>query len=297
MSYTIAQIRKDANYAYMSDLAFIPSTVQSPNTFGATTPFTDYCLKPASGTFQRGNVYYLRAQIMKIPAWYYSGQSNSRDEDDLLRIIFCLKNQDTALNETDNQPQNIATITVPKTEDSVTPQYYACSMIFVPLQDFDLLAFKVVRSYFDAVNGGLDNLSARQWLLDTVSEDTVVTRNLGENSSVNINIFNTTRFPRIIVDDNEFRDDTLKNNNIDGELSILNSIVPNGQEWLKFGYQSRPGSLITVNKQPIILGRSGIYEINNGTKITDFRIACPRGTRGSNNENIDAFLLDYAYDS
>jgi len=69
-------------------------------------------------------------------------------------------------------------------------------------------------------------------------------------------------------------------------------LVTEPSGWLKIGYQCRPGSLIVVNKEPIRVGRSGIYEINNGTIIDSFMIASPGG---SDNSKIDAFLLDYAY--
>lgn len=77
-----------------------------------------------------------------------------------------------------------------------------------------------------------------------------------------------------------------------GELSILSNIIPNQQKWIKIGYQCRPGSLIIINKQPIRVGKSGIFELDNNLPIKDFRIANPGG---SNLKYIDAFLLDYAY--
>ena len=76
------------------------------------------------------------------------------------------------------------------------------------------------------------------------------------------------------------------------DVCELVNLVTESSGWLKFGYQSRPGNLIVVNGEPIRVGRSGIYEINNGTTIEKFMIASPGG---SNNSKIDAFLLDYAY--
>ena len=68
----------------------------------------------------------------------------------------------------------------------------------------------------------------------------------------------------------------------------------NVKSWLKIGFQSRPGVLVVINQQPIRVGRSGIYQINNGTPITSFMITAPGG---ADNSKIDAFLLDYAYNS
>lgn len=68
----------------------------------------------------------------------------------------------------------------------------------------------------------------------------------------------------------------------------------NKKRWTRFGYQSRPGNLIVVNKSPMRVGRSGIYELNAGIDIDSFMIAAPQG---SDSNNIDAFLLDYAYET
>jgi len=76
------------------------------------------------------------------------------------------------------------------------------------------------------------------------------------------------------------------------DVCELVNLVTESSGWLKFGYQCRPGSLIVINGEPIRVGRSGIYEINNGTIINNFMIASPGG---SDNSKIDAFLLDYAY--
>ena len=46
------------------------------------------------------------------------------------------------------------------------------------------------------------------------------------------------------------------------------------------------------NVKDLLKGKSGIFELDNGLPITDFRIANPGG---SNPKYIDAFLLDYAY--
>ena len=59
----------------------------------------------------------------------------------------------------------------------------------------------------------------------------------------------------------------------------------------KVGIQSRPGQLIVINKQPIRIGRSGIYEINNdgSLKVKYFSIIPPKG----DNNNLPNFIFDY----
>lgn len=74
------------------------------------------------------------------------------------------------------------------------------------------------------------------------------------------------------------------------ELSTIENILPKTAN--KIGVQSRPGTLIMVNQQPVRIGRSGTYEVNNGVQITSFGISAPQGY---NAENIDHFILDYTY--
>ena len=78
---------------------------------------------------------------------------------------------------------------------------------------------------------------------------------------------------------------------VTGEFSEANNIL--GEITAdKIGIQSRPGSLFVVNDEPIYLGRSGIYEVNNGTKIKSVRVIAPGGSTIS---KIQDFILDYAY--
>ena len=109
--------------------------------------------------------------------------------------------------------------------------------------------------------------------------------------------FLVLKLSRIAYDElaSEERKWLIENGNvIVNDCCSLNNICPEGQiPFLKMGFQARPGTLIVVNKSPIRVGRSGIYELNNDTKIYSIMIAAPGGSTAS---NIDAFLLDYAYD-
>ena len=85
-------------------------------------------------------------------------------------------------------------------------------------------------------------------------------------------------------------------NLVEGSIQLyqLNNLKGDGQKyWKKMGVQARPGTLIVVNKEPIRIGRSGIYELNNGTKITSFML-----TPSSSSDNTeDSFLVDYIYEN
>ena len=73
-----------------------------------------------------------------------------------------------------------------------------------------------------------------------------------------------------------------------GIICRLNNII--GKTYSKIGFQSRPGELIAINGYPIRVGRSGIYELDNGTPINSVMIA-PNALN-----QIDPFLLDYMYE-
>ena len=77
-----------------------------------------------------------------------------------------------------------------------------------------------------------------------------------------------------------------------GDLCIIKNILPK-KPASKIGIQSRPGTLICVNKEAIRIGRSGIYQVNNGVAVSFVGIVAPNG---SDTSNIDNFILDYAWD-
>ena len=79
----------------------------------------------------------------------------------------------------------------------------------------------------------------------------------------------------------------------DGDVCEIKDILPRSTVD-KIGIQSRPGTLFCVNQEPIVLGRSGVYEVNNGTRITSVGVIAPNG---SDTQNIQDFILDYAWDT
>ena len=257
MSYLVSQLRKNSNLNndnYMTAVTVQPGTAESPNTFGQSTTFTDFRL---SGDFLKGKVYYLRFKVRRIPYGYYQQGRDAYPEADELRLTVLLKNAEE-LDEQENMPQQIGTCTIHKTE-KIQRQYSSFVYVFSPLKDFDSIVFRIQRNVYDAIK---PDSNYRNWLLEQEEEEF-------------INIFYSGE---------------------DGEVSELNNMLnfsnSKSTKWLKFGFQSRPGVLIVVNGQPIRVGRSGIYECNNGMQIESFMIASPGGT---NKAKIDAFLLDYAY--
>ena len=77
-----------------------------------------------------------------------------------------------------------------------------------------------------------------------------------------------------------------------GDICIINNILPIASVD-KIGVQSRPGSLICVNREAIRISKSGTYEVNNGVPVTYVGFVGPNGAAAA---NIDKFILDYAWD-
>lgn len=301
MAFYVAQLRKesDKQQTYMTSVLeeMEAVTILSPNPFQSATevsvnPYTDFAL---SGTFQMGQVYYLRFKIHKIPQYYYSGDgivkssTHSFSQADLLNIRLLLK-KDNQTDEENNPPEQVGSFTVPQALSNESDAYASYSFIFTPSKTFNRLVFRIVRTGYDEL------IQPRNWLIEQIplgdfnTEETVSKTVIDQAGN---SIIVSVKGIRINCGWQKKRDDKIIESSEDGDVCILKNIIPsNINYWIKLGYQSRPGNLIVVNGEPIRVGRSGIYELNNGTKIESFMIASPNG---SDNKKIDAFLLDYAY--
>lgn len=72
----------------------------------------------------------------------------------------------------------------------------------------------------------------------------------------------------------------------------VNNLVSNLNA-IKIGVQTEPGRLIIINKQPIRVGRSGIYEINNGLVTVKYFSIIPELDEEGDAEAPPPFILDY----
>lgn len=324
MSYLVSQMRKNSGQTYMRKLNIkvLQDGRYSIDPFGQDRTFKDYAIELAnSQSFITGKTYYLRFKIARIPQYYYS--SNNTDEEykpvyqqaDTLNLTVLLTNNKTE--EEGQTTQTVGTCSIPKVPDNTEDANYSTfSFVFTPIQNFNYLVFKIQRNTYDAIEHSVDETegelmgkSGRTWLIDSIPEENItpgeeddkVIRNRGTNGTQD---FVTLTIPkqRIFVDYSAQDANNLNTVLSKGQLCELVNMVSttevNSQskadKWLKLGFQSRPGSLIVVNQQPIRVGRSGIFELNNGMEIKQFMLATPGGAV-NNGANIDAFLLDYAY--
>lgn len=297
MAYTVGQLRKDnISTPYMTaiedNITIVPIKTYNPfASEGQQSYFIDLALQRSNEQFFNvGQAYFFRFSISEVPVGFYSksiplSQQPLFTDADVLIYNVLLTNGEEGNNriETNTQIQELEGFRVP-TKTSSQLQYYTKTITFIPNANYKYLVFKLNRTAYDALIGLSNNQEteqARDWLFDSndgwESSHRIYTENIQEESYIQ------DLGGRFFFSGEK------------GDLCILNNILPQGkQNLLKIGYQARPGSLILVNNEPIRVGRSGIYEINNGTKITSFMITAPNG---DNPDNIDAFLLDYAYDT
>lgn len=254
MSYMVAQLRKQDNLdTYMEEKGnneLVSTMVSSRNIFNESGN-TNFTDFAWEGNFETGKVYYLRFSIQDIQENFYN-QIASNYTNDVNKINFNVTLRSGNSIEAQDAEQTIGSGVTRVTPVGITENRFSTfSYVFTPTANFSFIVLKIVRQAFDVFN---------------------------------INTPSTEEIPMP-------RERWIQNKISNVHLYELKNIIPEGQSsWLKFGYQGRPGSLIVVNKEPIRVGRSGIYEINNGTQITSFMLAAP-------DRNIEAFLLDYAYET
>ena len=322
MAYLVSQLRKNNGQAYMEKLLITKTVYQSEDPFGQNKVFKDYAIKLSNGgQFKSSQTYYLRFKIARIPQYYYSSNNSENYyktayfQADTLNLTLLLCREESAsessIDETEGtETQVIGTCSVPMAVDIEDPSYSTFSFVFTPVKNFDYLVFKIQRNTYDAIENSVDEnddlergTSGRTWLIDDIDTNEPpeeVVRNRSAQAGSIDNIILKVPKHRIFVD--YLPNDDLTTILNKGQLCKLINIVDDEKSnsgskskiWLKMGYQSRPGSLIVVNQEPIRVGRSGIFELNNGMKIESFMIASPGGAKAGN-ANIDAFLLDYAY--
>lgn len=303
MAYHIGQLRKQPNTIYMwliSEQENPPSTEEQtesetypgtsymeglvdricPNDFNTSDHLRDFGIgfksdvtidegsidRPTQKYFVANRSYFLNCKI-KLPKeterqhnLSYSIILKAKDESE--------KDENIKDKETANPPQTIGTLTIPlDVNEQQGDQYIYYSLVFTPRKNADYLIFRYNRKAID-------------YYTQTVQQ--------GENSQNKPYLENWLSEK----EGDQFKNITFIDGNEGYGIYILNNLVTT-PTWIRLGYQSRPGNLIVVNKEPIRVGRSGIFQLDK-IQVDSFMIAAPKGSHWS---TIDPFLLDYAYNS
>ena len=232
----------------------------SPNDFNIGTNFYDFAItfnnESSEKKFKTTYTYFLNF-MLKLPC--------PDERNHALSYKVLLKNQPTTTSslelsaqQASNPPQVIDNFVISLASSVNVNEYMYYSTVFTPRKDADYLVFRYNRIMQDNAQDG----NPTNWLASTSGST----------------VFDNITF-------------------VDGAngygIYTLNNLrnTENETPWVRLGYQSRPGNLIVVNKQPIRVGRSGIFQLDK-IQVDSFMIATPRGSLWS---TIDPFLLDYAY--
>lgn len=267
MPYQIGQIRKSNNTTYLNELTFVQYIGEHGGFpiagYGENTVFYDYAIQLANDQqFNANSTYYLRFTLNRInikdtrfPS-YIGGVREVGDPRQMNIRLQLFKNTNERGEYQLGTYQIIeSNIQVdPYIQNFNTPQF-SFETIFTPNDSYKYLVFILSRVQYDYVGDpDIDEL-----------------------------------FPGPRDDINSSTIDLVNK----GDLCTVNNILPYGRDYVdKIGIQSRPGSLLCINKEAIRIGRSGTYEVNNGVPITFVGFV---GPNGHNATNIDKFIFDYAW--
>lgn len=285
MAYHIGQLRKSPDTIYMwllSEYEHLPASSQdqlyygtkyvdakvivAPNELNTSDTFYEPAIyfngtddedtsrgRPVYQVFKQNVTYFINFAI-KLPQGETGQTSRTYIYDVLLKNDTGTDNKNIIKQEQDNPPQKIGQVLIPTSTSASEYIYY--SAVFTPRKDASYLVFRFLRN-----------------IVDIDKQNHFISENQGVY--------------------------TVNENNLqyrDGEFGYgiygLNNLVTT-PTWIRLGYQSRPGNLIVVNKEPIRVGRSGIFQLDK-IQVNSFMIAVPKGSLWT---TIDPFLLDYAYNS
>lgn len=76
-------------------------------------------------------------------------------------------------------------------------------------------------------------------------------------------------------------------------LTTLKSTYTDMEYLTKIGIQGPPSLLMCINREQIRIGKTGIYEINNGINITSISFVPKTSTLSS--DGLDYFIMDFEY--
>lgn len=262
----VGQIRKDnTTSSYLTDCELLIDGKNTVTTKGYSSGyvFTDFGLKIV-GKFQPRVTYYLRFTTKRLVEKTWDSQyTGDCSQIDFSLILY----QSNGGNDGSHEGEKIQTIEnilsiepLLKFEEGEDPwQPYGkekiFEIVFTPDAEYEYLSFQIIRNGYDYL------FSQRNYFIDKLNE-------------------------WFFLSDEK------------GDVCIVENILQNvgtRKTVDKIGIQSKPGTMFIINREPIRLGRSGVFEINNGMKISSVGVVAPNGS--SDIKNIPHFLLDYGVDT
>ena len=249
----VKQIRKDINANYLSSQTFTSTSVRTKG-YESDEGANTFDDFAMGYNFESGKTYYLRftAKRKEVDSMSYNPEDSVK-----FNLILYTADGGESGDHAQEKTQTIARdlILDPYVPEGYNKKWKSFTIVFTPNESYKFLSFKVNRIGYDYLQ------------------------------------YPNYRTP-FIYDNKPATGDNTLNFTDGGDFAIINNILPTNTIADKIGIQSDPGALFCVNREPIYLGRSGVYEINNGTKISFMGVAAPNG---DDNTNIQDFIFDYAY--
>lgn len=156
-------------------------------------------------------------------------------------------------------------------------------------QDFSLLLKK---STNDNISQTIDTFSVSSGSSGTETFEFVITPNIDYDQIVFYLTRTNTDYQLSNSDNTYGRKSTVSILSFSQIKDLLTTPI-NHTPLVKIGVQGPTGMLMVINGEPIRIGPSGIYEINNGYKIKTFGVVVKNNNLSTDGKEY--FILDYQY--
>ena len=294
MAIRAGQIRKNSSESYITQISHSIDTFSSSGIGGTT--FQDFAIY---GDFQTDVTYYVRVLINRIDINKNMGDITGASDNDPHNL-----NIDIRLYQTYSENSSYQTIGEPIliqpyfNEDSATSLQNetafmkwcaACIVDADPaMEDYPGAAvyYDVIKTLYDAKMSKEDG---KQSDIRTPYQTVELIFTPYQNAKYLVFqlrrvTYDYTIEPRIVTIVGQ--EDDLTKRDVATVKNILTRAESNKVN--KIGIQSRSGSLVVINKEPMRIGKSGTLEINNGISITSVGMVAPLN-------DVNDFILDYVY--
>ena len=291
MAIKVGQIRKNNSTSYITPINHT-LTYAFPSQ-GVNTTFNDFAIL---GSFKKNSTYYIRVQINRIDINTPMGENTNASDNDPHNLNLDVKlYQDATDNTSPYQSIGETLLIEPYYNESGSSSlekeaafmgWCEDHLEINPLMDENATEYwNVIYSDFNARYSSGDNNSSGLGTSPVKTIELIFTPylDIGANDIAAL-VFQLRRVsydytvtPRVVtIDETEGNRD----------VAEVGSILPYVAD--KIGIQTRPGSLVVINQEPMRVGKSGVLEINNGIKVTSVGMVAPQN-------EINDFILDYIY--
>lgn len=280
MAIKIGQIRKNNSTSYLEDLNYTITTFESEGISG--NKFQDFAIQ---STFALGETYYIRLRVKRIDINKNMGSISGAGDNDPhnlnVDIRLYSENSSSSSYQTIGDPVLIQPFASKDSDNELTIEKDFIDWCYSNSPSGE------IKTYLDSLKVAYDKKAEAQQN---------VTQGINSEFQTIELVFTPYRTCQLLVF--QLRRVAYDYNTEPRIIELLESDTPDitrvnknilSRQALKIGVQSRPGTLVIINDEPMRIGKSGVLEINNGITVYSVGFAAP-------NKNIDDFILDYIYE-